>query len=179
MVVPGLVDSISTETVRQALKKTTSGPGSSINSPLRSHRASPSPRGRVKKNDLPTSTAYRWAKDPDVRRNGGEDRRRRSLHRALGPVARRTTWAVNTITKLIEGAESESVQLRAARAVLSDPRRHRSFPNAPATLSPRTPLSFHSRPGWETGSTLRLGDPSGDDPYCCKRGGNPCNRGRG
>jgi transposase len=35
MVVLGLVDSISTETVRQALKKTTSGPGSS------SHGASP------------------------------------------------------------------------------------------------------------------------------------------
>ena len=33
--------------------------------------------------------------------------------------------------------------------------RHPSLPKTPATLSPRTPLSLHSRSGWETARTLR------------------------
>ena len=68
---------------------------------------------------MPTRTAYRWANDPDVRRTMA-DCRRRCLDRALALMAGRTVWAVKRITKLGEAAESESVQLRALRAVLSD-----------------------------------------------------------
>ena len=73
----------------------------------------------ARKNAVPTSTAYRWANERDVRRNV-EDWRRRSLDRALGQMARSSIRAVNTISRLGEAAESESVQLRAARAILSD-----------------------------------------------------------
>ena len=57
--------------------------------------------------------------DPDVRRQV-EDWRRRVLDRALGWMAGHSMWAVKGITKLGEAAESESVQLRARRAVLYD-----------------------------------------------------------
>ena len=43
--------------------------------------------GWARKNEVPTSTAYRWANDGDVRRNV-EDWRRRSLDRDLGLMAR-------------------------------------------------------------------------------------------
>jgi len=70
-------------------------------------------------NDVPASTAYGWARDPDVRRQV-EDMRRRFLDRALGSMAGHSMWAVKGIIKLGETAESESVQLRARRAVLHD-----------------------------------------------------------
>ena len=37
--------------------------------------------------------------------------------------------------------------------------RHRSGSNTPGARSPRTPLSFRSRSGWETAPTLRLANP--------------------
>jgi hypothetical protein len=73
----------------------------------------------ARKNDVPRSTAYYWANRPDVRRLVA-DHRRRYLDRALAWMARRSMWAVKRITTLGETAESEAVQLRAARAVLSD-----------------------------------------------------------
>ena len=68
---------------------------------------------------MPTWTAYRWAKDPEVRRLV-EDCRRRCLDAALGWMARHSMRAAKRITQLGESAESESVQLRASRAILSD-----------------------------------------------------------
>ncbi len=70
-------------------------------------------------NEVSRATAYRWANDPDVRRQA-EDWRRRALDRALGWMAGHSMRAVKAITKLGETAESESVQLRAMRAVLHD-----------------------------------------------------------
>jgi hypothetical protein len=73
----------------------------------------------ARQNGVPTRTAQRWAAEPDVRRQV-EDWRRRILDRALGFMAGRSMWAVRGIAKLGEAAESESVQLRARRAILQD-----------------------------------------------------------
>ena len=73
----------------------------------------------ARENGVPRSTAYDWAKYPDVRRQV-EDLRRRYLDRALGSMAGHSMWAVQGVIKLGETAASESVQLRARRAVLHD-----------------------------------------------------------
>jgi len=70
-------------------------------------------------NEVPKTTAYRWANEPDFRRQV-EDCRRRCLDRALGAMADRSMRAVRRIIKLGDSAESESVQLRAQRAILLD-----------------------------------------------------------
>ncbi len=70
-------------------------------------------------NQVPKTTAYRWANDPDVRRQVKESRRRR-LDRASGSLAARYMRAVRRMIKLGESAETESVQLRAQRAILLD-----------------------------------------------------------
>jgi hypothetical protein len=75
--------------------------------------------GWARQNEVPRSTAYRWASQPDCRRQV-EDWRRRFLDRALGYMTARSMRAVKGIAKLADSAESESVQLRAWRAVLSD-----------------------------------------------------------
>ncbi|MFI5461646.1 MAG: hypothetical protein ACHRXM_40190 [Isosphaerales bacterium] len=72
----------------------------------------------ARQNDVPRTTAYRWANDPDLRRQV-EDWRRRSLDRALGWMAGHSMRTVKRITRLGETAESESVQLGALRALLS------------------------------------------------------------
>jgi len=73
----------------------------------------------ARQNEVPKSTAYRWANEPSCRRQV-EDWRRRSIDQILGWMAGHSLRAVKTLTKLGETAESESVQLRAVRAVLSD-----------------------------------------------------------
>jgi len=70
-------------------------------------------------NRVPRRTANRWAADPNVRATA-ESCRRQALDRAVGRMATRATWAVDQIVALGTGAESESVKLRALRAVLSD-----------------------------------------------------------
>ncbi len=73
----------------------------------------------ARQNGVPRRTAQRWAAEPDVRREV-EEWRRRILDRALGYLAGRSMWAVKGIAKLGKAAESESVQLRARRAILHD-----------------------------------------------------------
>jgi hypothetical protein len=75
--------------------------------------------GWARQNGVPRRTAQRWATEPDVRRQV-EDWRRCVLDRALGYMAGRSMWAVRGITKLGDEAESESIQLRARRAILQD-----------------------------------------------------------
>jgi hypothetical protein len=70
-------------------------------------------------NEVPRRTAFRWAKEVSVR-TAVESFRRRSIDRAVGRMAGRANWAVKGITTLAAGAESESVRLRALRAMLSD-----------------------------------------------------------
>jgi hypothetical protein len=73
----------------------------------------------ARQNDVPVSTAYFWAGQPEVRRVV-ETWRRWSIDRALGRMASRAPAAVDGISKLAEGAECESVRLKAWRALLSD-----------------------------------------------------------
>jgi hypothetical protein len=73
----------------------------------------------ARKNGVPRSSAFRWAKDPKVTR-AIEAWRRRSLNRAIGRMVCLATKAVDGIARLAKRAESESVQLRAWRALLAD-----------------------------------------------------------
>jgi hypothetical protein len=73
----------------------------------------------ARRNEVPLHTAYRWSRDPKVR-GAVEEWRRRTLDRAIGRLVRLTMKATDGIAKLGAGAESESVQLRAWRAILAD-----------------------------------------------------------
>jgi hypothetical protein len=73
----------------------------------------------AKKNNVARSTAFRWASDPEVRREV-EATRRRALGRAIGRLSSVALKAADGIITLAKEAESESVQLRAWRAVLAD-----------------------------------------------------------
>jgi hypothetical protein len=68
---------------------------------------------------IPRSTAYRWAADPQVRRVA-QSCRRRSFHYALSQMTARATWACDETAKLARVAESESMRLRALRAIVCD-----------------------------------------------------------
>jgi hypothetical protein len=70
-------------------------------------------------NQVPLSTAYRWAKDPELRSLVWKVRRR-CLDEAVGILASNVATAAARIVKLGETSANESVQLRASRAVLSD-----------------------------------------------------------
>jgi len=70
-------------------------------------------------NGVPKSTACRWAGEPEVRR-AVDAWRRGNLDRAIGRMTKRATWAVDQIFDLGANSESDSVKLRAVRAVLSD-----------------------------------------------------------
>ena len=70
-------------------------------------------------NNVSKETARRWAREPEVRAEI-EAIRRRAVDRAVSIFARRAGWAAGRICKLAGGAESESVKLRALRAVLGD-----------------------------------------------------------
>jgi hypothetical protein len=68
---------------------------------------------------VPKNTAYRWARDPKVRK-AVESHRRRTIDQAIGRMTEQSTWAVGGIVALAKGAESDSVRLRALRAIFSD-----------------------------------------------------------
>jgi hypothetical protein len=73
-------------------------------------------RAWARQNEVPRNTAQRWASEPDVRRQV-EDWHRRALDQALALMAAQSMRAAKAVTMLGEAAESESVQLRAWRAV--------------------------------------------------------------
>jgi hypothetical protein len=73
----------------------------------------------ARKNGVARRTAFYWAKEPQVREEV-EECRRQSFNRALGRMNSRATKAADGIFKLAEIAGSESVQLRAWRAILAD-----------------------------------------------------------
>jgi hypothetical protein len=75
--------------------------------------------GWARRNNVPRRTAFRWAKEPSVRL-AVESWRRRALERAIGRMAGLALKAADGIAGLAKGAESESVQLRAWRAILAD-----------------------------------------------------------
>jgi hypothetical protein len=69
-------------------------------------------------NQVPRSTAYRWASQPEVRA-AAESRRRRARNCALGRMASRAYRASYEVAKLAECAESDTVRLRALRSIVS------------------------------------------------------------
>jgi hypothetical protein len=69
-------------------------------------------------NQVPRSTAYRWASQPALRATV-ESCRRRARDRALGRMAMQAQRECEQIVKLAAGAQSESVKLRALRAILA------------------------------------------------------------
>ncbi len=73
----------------------------------------------AKQNGVSERTAFYWAKDPKVRREV-EACRRRVVNQAIGRLTGMTTKAVDGLTNLAQEADSESVQLRAWRAILAD-----------------------------------------------------------
>jgi hypothetical protein len=73
----------------------------------------------AKQNGVSERTAFYWAKDPKVRREV-EASRRRVVNQAIGRLTGMTTNAVDGIVTLAKESESESVQLRAWRAILAD-----------------------------------------------------------
>jgi hypothetical protein len=73
----------------------------------------------ARQNNVPERTAYRWAADINLRRDV-QTIRRRYLDQAVGRMAEQATWAADQIVDLGKNAESESVKLRALRAILSD-----------------------------------------------------------
>jgi hypothetical protein len=73
----------------------------------------------ARKNEVSRRSAFYWAKEPKVREEV-EEWRRNSLNRAIGRMAIRSTKAADGIATLAENAESESVRLRAWRAILAD-----------------------------------------------------------
>jgi hypothetical protein len=70
-------------------------------------------------NNVPKTTAYRWAQEPQLRKEV-EACRRRILDRAVGKLTKSSTFAAERIRRLAETAESESVQLKASKSILSD-----------------------------------------------------------
>jgi hypothetical protein len=68
---------------------------------------------------VPTSTAYKWANEREVRREV-EACRRRSIDQAVDMLAKLTPWAAVQIAELAESAENEVVRLRALKAIFSD-----------------------------------------------------------
>ena len=70
-------------------------------------------------NDVPLPTAYRWSREPQVR-GEVQEWRRFVLNPGAPGLARLSLKATDGIARLGRSAESESVQLRAWRAVLAD-----------------------------------------------------------
>ena len=73
----------------------------------------------AQENGVPERTAFRWAQDPKVRREI-EACRRRVVNEAVGRLTGITTKPADQISTLAQEADSESVQLRASRAILAD-----------------------------------------------------------
>ncbi len=73
----------------------------------------------ARNHNVPKVTAYRWAKDPSVRK-AVETYRRRRIDRAIGLMTKHTVDAADTIVRIVSSGESDSVRLRASRAIFSD-----------------------------------------------------------
>jgi hypothetical protein len=72
----------------------------------------------ARENQVPRSTAYRWARDTKVCRLV-QICRCRARDRVIGQMARRVTSVSDQIADLATDARSESVRLRALRALFS------------------------------------------------------------
>ena len=73
----------------------------------------------AKQNGVPRRTCYKWRETPEYEATV-QDVRRRAVDRAIGQFSRNLTKAVGRIAQLATEADSQSVQLQAARAVLRE-----------------------------------------------------------
>ncbi|MFI5455396.1 MAG: hypothetical protein ACHRXM_08080 [Isosphaerales bacterium] len=73
----------------------------------------------ARKNGVPRRACYHWRKTKEYK-STVEEVRRRTVDRALGHFARSLTKAADRIALLATEADSESVRLQAARAVLKE-----------------------------------------------------------
>src|SRR5690348_5657126 len=72
----------------------------------------------AKENGVSERTAFYWAKDPKVRREA-EACRRRAVNQAISRLTGMTTKEADGIANIAQAAESESVQPRACRGILT------------------------------------------------------------
>jgi hypothetical protein len=72
----------------------------------------------AKANSVKERTAFNWAKEPEVRAEV-DTIRRRALSQVTGRLTRHAIGAANQMIMLSKSAESESVRLSAARAVVA------------------------------------------------------------
>jgi hypothetical protein len=70
-------------------------------------------------NAVPKNTAYRWAREPEVRK-AIQAHRRRLIDEAVGRMTKNAGEAADVLIRLARESDSHSIQLRAARAVYSD-----------------------------------------------------------
>ncbi len=70
-------------------------------------------------NEVTRPTAFRWAKDPLVRK-AADSYRRRVIDQAIGRMTKQTTLAADTVISIAKEAASDSVRLRAARSLYLD-----------------------------------------------------------
>jgi hypothetical protein len=70
-------------------------------------------------NAVPKNTAYRWAREPEVRK-AIQAHRRRLIDEAVGTLTKNTSKAADVLIRLAREGDSHSIQLKAARAVYSD-----------------------------------------------------------
>ena len=70
-------------------------------------------------NNVPRPTVYRWAKDPEVRKEMQECRRR-IIDRTVGMMVKRLPCVVPKLAILATDSESESVRLRAIKILFTD-----------------------------------------------------------
>jgi transposase-like protein len=68
---------------------------------------------------VPKNTAYRWAREPEVRK-AIQAHRRRLIDEAVGKMTKNTSKVADVLIRLARDGDSHSIQLRAARAVYSD-----------------------------------------------------------
>jgi len=73
----------------------------------------------AKKNGVPIRTCYNWAQTPE-HKAAVRELRRRAFDRAVGHFARHVTKAADRIALLATAADSQSVQLQAARVLLRE-----------------------------------------------------------
>ncbi len=76
-------------------------------------------RSWASKNDVPKTTACRWALEPQVKIEA-QKIRRRMLDRIAGAMTKRGAFALSGIIRLANEAQSESVQLNAFKTILTD-----------------------------------------------------------
>jgi hypothetical protein len=73
----------------------------------------------ARENGISRRTAYRWAKDPKVKA-AVNLHRRMAVDQSLAVMSEQVTWAAKAIGELGKNAASESVKLRALKAVFAN-----------------------------------------------------------